>query len=418
MTLKIVSTDDLFPLVGNPDVVLIDIRPPEAFNGWKLQNEARGGHIPGAVSFPQAWVHQFPRSQLASALSSKGVSSKNTAVVYGYRDDQDSGISNLLMECGIEKILKYQGGLQEWADDPGLPLEYLPHYDKLVYPGWIKQLQAGKKPEHDPDQNFQLFEVSWQNEEEYQSGHLPGAILFDLTNIEDPQTWNVRPDEDLFDWLAAQGISHNSACILYGRNTMATTRAASILMYAGVKDVRILDGGFGSWVSAGYELESKPHHPNPIETFGRNSPAHPEYLVGITAVKEMMQHHQGLLVSVRSWDEYCGKTSGYDYIQPVGRIAGSVWGHSGSDSQNMEEYRNLDGTMRSYHEIANNWEKAGITRDQKLIFYCGTGWRASKAFFYAYVMGWKQIGVYDGGWYEWSQNPDNPIENGIPGLDN
>jgi 3-mercaptopyruvate sulfurtransferase SseA len=30
-------------------------------------------------------------------------------------------------------------------------------------------------------------------------------------------------------------------------------------------------------------------------------------------------------------------------------------------------------------------------------------------------MGWQHIAVYDGGWYEWSQDPiDNPIEVGEP----
>lgn len=42
-----------------------------------------------------------------------------------------------------------------------------------------------------------------------------------------------------------------------GRNAgqITATRAAAILMYAGVEDVRLLDGGFGAWVSAGYEIE-------------------------------------------------------------------------------------------------------------------------------------------------------------------
>jgi thiosulfate/3-mercaptopyruvate sulfurtransferase len=416
MTIKIISTDDLIPFLDNPDIALIDLRPPEAFNGWKLKNEARGGHIPGAISFPQTWTERFSRSRLVSVLSSKGITSKNTVILYGYRGDQESDIASLLVDCGTQEIFFYQDGLQEWAADPRLPMDKLPYHEKLVYPDWIRQFQSGQKPDHDPGQNFRLFEVSWQNEEDYQSGHIPGAVLFDLTRIENPKTWNVCPDKDLFAFLAAQGISQNSACILYGRNIMATARTALILLYAGVADVRVLDGGFGAWINAGFELESKPHRPTPIESFGRNTPVHPEYIVGIKAVKKMLQHNQGLLVSVRSWDEYCGKTSGYDYIQPRGRIAGAVWGFSGTDPHRMEDYRNPDETMRSYHEISKNWEKRGIKRDQRLTFYCGSGWRASEAFFYAHVLGWKQIGVYDGGWYEWSQDPDNPIESGIPNF--
>src|SRR5712691_10797658 len=67
----------------------------------------------------------------------------------------------------------------------------------------------------------------------------------------------------------------------------------------------------------------------------------------------------------------------------------------------MQHYRNVDNTMRAYPEIAANW--------------CGTGWRASETWFYAYLMGWQRIAVYDGGWFEWSQDPaNNPIEAGEP----
>jgi Rhodanese-like domain len=45
-------------------------------------------------------------------------------------------------------------------------------------------------------------------------------------------------------------------------------------------------------------------------------------------------------------------------------------------------------------------------------FYCGTGWRASEAWFCALLMGWQRISVYDGGWLEWAQDPSNPIEVG------
>ena len=60
------------------------------------------------------------------------------------------------------------------------------------------------------------------------------------------------------------------------------------------------------------------------------------------------------------------------------------------------------------------------TRHQRALrkcvaFYRGTGWRASETWFYAYVMVWDRIAVYDGGWFERSQDPiSNPIEVGEP----
>ena len=70
--------------------------------------------------------------------------------------------------------------------------------------------------------------------------------------------------------------------------------------------------------------------------------------------------------------------------------------------------------MRDYHEIEAKWRESGITLDKRGAFYCGTGWRASEAFFYAYLMGWKKVALSDGGWLERSQDEANPIESGEP----
>ena len=131
-------------------------------------------------------------------------------------------------------------------------------------------------------------------------------------------------------------------------------------------------------------------------------------------VKTLVAEHDAALVSVRSWAEYTGATSGYSYIQPKGRIAGDVWGHAGSAPLRMEHYRNVDNTMRNYHDIATQWRTWGITPDKRIAFYCGTGWRASEAFLYTYLMGWATIAVYDGGWWAWVQDPANPIAVGKP----
>jgi thiosulfate/3-mercaptopyruvate sulfurtransferase len=65
--------------------------------------------------------------------------------------------------------------------------------------------------------------------------------------------------------------------------------------------------------------------------------------------------------------------------------------------------------MKPAAEIARVWLEGGIRPDMRIAFYCGTGWRASLAFFYAWLMGWERISVYDGGWYEWSSDPANPV---------
>ena len=75
----------------------------------------------------------------------------------------------------------------------------------------------------------------------------------------------------------------------------------------------------------------------------------------------------------------------------------------------MGEYHNADGSMRAPGDILRNWRDSGIHPGQHAAFYCGTGWRASLAFFYAWLMDWQRISVYDGGWFEWSRDPGNPV---------
>ena len=79
----------------------------------------------------------------------------------------------------------------------------------------------------------------------------------------------------------------------------------------------------------------------------------------------------------------------------------------------MSDFQHPDGTMKPPHDIHAFWGNAGIHSGQKTAFYCGTGWRASLAFFYAWLMHWDRISVYDGGWCEWSSDPGNPVARGV-----
>ena len=88
----------------------------------------------------------------------------------------------------------------------------------------------------------------------------------------------------------------------------------------------------------------------------RTIPQRPELIADIAEAKEILADpRRAALVSVRTWNEHIGKVSGYNYIDPAGRIAGDVWGNCGTDAYHMQHYRNLDNTMRPYPEIAANW---------------------------------------------------------------
>lgn len=111
---------------------------------------------------------------------------------------------------------------------------------------------------------------------------------------------------------------------------MLAARAAHLMLYAGVRDVRLLDGGLTAWTVAGLPTEAGlPHRYPAIADFSADFPCHPEYLIDMQQARSLLQQADGVLVSIRGWDEFTGKTSGYGYIEPKGDIPGARWGRAG-----------------------------------------------------------------------------------------
>ena len=425
-----ITTDELRDRLDDPALTLLDVRPLAAYNGWRQAGEARGGHIPGAVAFPADWLRSVDEPEIARLLASKRVAPGRDVVVYGSGADDAATVVEALGRFGILGARSY-AGFGAWAADASLPVEKLPRHDRLVHIEWLRQVLAGESPEAAPTGDFLLFHVNFGVPEEYAEAHIPGALYLDTNVLEDPADWNRRSPEVLDAAIRGLGITKDTTVVVYGRDTegqanekwpgrragqIAATRALMILTYAGVEDVRLLDGGYDWWVRDGNPVESILREPSPVAEFGAVIPVRPEVIVDIEEAKEIIADPDGAaLVSVRTWREHIGAVSGYNYIGPAGRIQGDVWGNCGSDAYHMQHYRNVDNSMRAYPEITANWAEAGIVPEKWVAFYCGTGWRASETWFYAFLQDWPRIAVYDGGWFEWSKDPvRNPIEIGVP----
>ncbi|WP_374581852.1 sulfurtransferase [Pseudoduganella sp.] len=285
----------------------------------------------------------------------------------------------------------------------------LARWRQLPSPAWLARLLDGAPVQAAPAGTWRLFEVGCDSLAAYQAGHIPGAGYIDTNRLERQPLWNKVSDEALLALLLEHGIRHDTTVILYGRGSLAAARAAHLMLYAGVADVRLLDGGLDAWLRAGHALQQgMPAPVPPADAFGAAFPARPDFLIDTAQARELLQQADGALVSIRTWQEHVGATSGYSYIEARGDIPGARWGRAGKDGDvhSMSEYQHADGTMKPPAEISALWRQAGIEPGQRTAFYCGTGWRASLAFFYAWLMEWERISVYDGGWCEWSRvNP-------------
>jgi thiosulfate/3-mercaptopyruvate sulfurtransferase len=219
-----------------------------------------------------------------------------------------------------------------------------------------------------------VLEVGYGRQQAYVAAHIPGALYLDTMEIEAPPLWNYRPVPELRAVLARLGLS-----------TLTSKRTNSD---------KAADGE------------------NCIDVTALSTGAIPLWRMHIATTSDIegyIASGEAQLVSIRSLNEYQGLTSGYPDIQHRGELPGAVWGGGGSDAMHLEDFLDDAGRLHPIRSILDMWRRNGLDLDRPLVFYCGTGWRASVAFFVAWLCCWPAISVYDGGWLEWSTLHPTPL---------
>lgn len=414
---KTIATKELQDKLSDDSWVVVDTRINDAFNGWKLDEVERGGHIKGAVDFSANWLTVDSKDKektLDKALETKGIEKDKNIVLYDANGKDAKEVANYLSEKGYKNLYTYN--VADWAKDESLPMEIYENYEMIVPATIVNDILDGKKPEtFENSKNIKIVEASWGEESEaYSKGHVPTSVHINTDTVEPPPQWMLASDEDLAKFANDYGFTKDDTVIVTGPDVMASYRVAVVLRYIGINDVRVLNGGNNAWTSAGYELETKSNKPVAGNDFGATIPANPDLIDTQAELKEMLKDSNNVLVDNRSWDEYIGKISGYSYHDKKGRIPGAVYGYAGTSATTLEDYRNIDNTMRNADEIKALWKDAGIDTNKHLMFMCGSGWRAAEVLTYANVMGFDNTSLYSDGWIGWSNDTSNPTETGEP----
>ena len=414
---KTIATKELQDKLLDDSWVVVDTRINDAFNGWKLDEVERGGHIKGAVDFSANWLTVDSKDKektLDKALETKGIEKDKNIVLYDANGKDAKEVANYLSEKGYKNLYTYN--VADWAKDESLPMESYENYEMIVPATIVNDILDGKKPEtFENSKNIKIVEASWGEESEaYSKGHVPTSVHINTDTVEPPPQWMLASDEELAKFANDYGFTKDDTVIVTGPDVMASYRVAVVLRYIGINDVRVLNGGNNAWTSAGYELETKSNKPVAGNDFGATIPANPDLIDTQAELKEMLKDSNNVLVDNRSWDEYIGKISGYSYHDKKGRIPGAVYGYAGTSATTLEDYRNIDNTMRNAAEIKALWKDAGIDTNKHLMFMCGSGWRAAEVLTYANVMGFDNTSLYSDGWIGWSNDTSNPTETGEP----
>lgn len=410
-----ISTEDAEKYALDDDYIFVDTRNDSYYNGFKQDGLARGGHIEGALQYSADWIGRVNDNKLAKFVEDKGIDKKKKIIVYDTDSENTKKVAKMLKDLAYD--VSIYNKLNEFSENEENNMISFPRYEQLVNAQWLKDLTDGKEVESLENKDYMIFEVSWgpvSQAKDYKNSHIKGAYHFNTDWIENGPDWNISKAEVVKKNLEKAGISKDKTIVLYSSDSSAAARVMFALKWAGVEDVRILNGGLKAWQEAKYPTESKINTPKKIDNFGVVTSNSQINISTAMEVIEKMGSEKLKLISIRSWEEYIGKTSGYDYISKAGEPKGAIWGFAGSDASSMQDYYDPDGTFRNPLEMAELWEKQGIQKDDKAAFYCGTGWRAAVPWEMTQMMGWDNFVLYDGGWNMWQMDEELPVQLGAP----
>ena len=171
----------------------------------------------------------------------------------------------------------------------------------------------------------------------YAAGHIPGAPHLPLEPaLAGPAGERGRhplPDpEVLQEHLRRCGVDDDSSIVVYDQQTsLAAGRAWWILRWAGLTDVRVLDGGLAAWAAAGFPVASA--SPAPMATDQADATqglggaerrgtvtVRPGSLPVLELADVPRVAADGILVDVRAPERYRGE------VEPIDPVAGHIPG--------------------------------------------------------------------------------------------
>ena len=250
--------------------------------------------------------------------------------------------------------------------------------------------------------------------DDYVAGHIPNAVNVPFVvpfsawiTMKDDLLLELPDKADLFNAIGSAGIKSDSLVVVVGGagDTFALagiTRVADTLLYAGVKNVAILDGGYDKWVKEGKTVSTEPVMPTLVAYTGEVNEA---MFVSKDYVAKKIK--KSVIADARDADVYFGVRLEEAWTSRLGHIPSAkslpapwLW----TFAEGVGTYKNID----ELREMASGI--IGKDASKEIIVYCGVGGYASTAWFVLQeVLGYTNVKVYDGSAQEWTRDPEAPV---------
>jgi thiosulfate/3-mercaptopyruvate sulfurtransferase len=248
----------------------------------------------------------------------------------------------------------------------------------------------------DAGEPLTILDVRWQLTEPdgraaYEQGHLPGAVYVSLEEELSDHSITGRGRHPLPSGRSVEaaarrwGVRTGVPVVVYDDwNRAGSARAWWVLTAAGIRDVRILDGGLSAWTGP---LENGVVTPDS----GDVTVAHDDLYAGALPTLTAEQAAAAdVVLDARAPERFRGD------VEPVDPVAGHIPGARNVPSTSLLAD---DGTFLPNVDL----DADGV--------YCGSGVTASVVLA-ALAANGVEAALYPGSWSEWCSDPTHPVETG------
>jgi thiosulfate/3-mercaptopyruvate sulfurtransferase len=237
---------------------------------------------------------------------------------------------------------------------------------------------------------------------EYKSGHLPGAVYVDQTDLiatRDGVPGMLPPVEQVVKVLEQAGIGGAEVILYDDSGGLWASRLFWTLEYLGHERVKILDGGIDAWRTENGDLEEGEVNP----ARGTFIPdINDDRLVDLEWVQTNLGNPEVILVDARSQAEYTGSVA---RSYAGGHIPGAVL-------LNWQGNLDKDGKFLPLAELRRRFGEKGVLDRATAVTYCQIGVRAAHDYFALRLLEHPDVRLYDGSWAEWGNDPETPKTSG------
>lgn len=244
--------------------------------------------------------------------------------------------------------------------------------------------------------------------EEYEAGHIPGAVFFDIDEIADTTRSlpHMLPPPEKFSSKARRlGLGSGNRIVIYDGMGISSAAARVWWMFRvfGHRDVAVLDGGFPKWQREGRPVEDLPPMPRERHFMARLNTT---LVRGLQQVMGNLESRREQVVDARSAGRFQGTDPEFWPVKKAGHIPGSL------NLPYAELIDERERTMLPAGQLKARMEAAGVDLTRPVVATCGSGVTACVLALAMHLIGHSDVAVYDGSWAEWGAHEDTPNELG------